>query len=222
MTLINEWLPNPAGNDASGEWVELFNNGNAPVNLAGWIIKTSGGSTSFDSAQDKSLTTSSAPVNLNGWILKTSGTSKFNLKGTIGANEYLLLKRTDTKLVLRNTDEKLFVYDATGKLVDESEFLGSAPEEKSFSRTGNDPESLTQQFVWSEPTPGAPNLIKTNSQIAINNYPLNTPLNKNLSTTELVGMALGAAVVLTAIIMFVLKRNENLSKFFFARDEEIW
>lgn len=199
MIFINEWLPNPAGNDAQSEWVELFNSGSSTV-----------------------LTAGNASVNLDGWIIKTSGTSKFNLKGTIGAGEYLVLKRTDTKLVLKNTDEKLFLYDMAGKLVDESGFLGSAPEGKSFSRIGYNPEGLAQQFVWAEPTPGAANKATANNLITINNqYPLNTPLNQNLDTMEFVGLALGAAVVLAAIVMFVLKRNENLSKLFFARDEEI-
>ncbi len=200
MIFINEWLPNPAGNDATGEWVELFN---------------SGGSTS--------LTTSSAPVSLSGWVIKTSGTSKFNLKGTIGAGEYLVLKRTDTKLVLRNTDEKLFLYDAAGKLVDESGFLGSAPEGRSFSRLAlrsfNEGGS---SFIWSDPTPGTANRITVNNSIASNNYPTNIPLNKNLGTIEFVGLMLGAAVVLTAIVVFVLKRNEGLSKLFFGRDKEPW
>ncbi len=191
MIFINEWLPNPVGNDATGEWVELFNNGNVPASLGGWTIKT-------------------------------TGTSKYNLKGAIGAGEYLVLKRTDTKLVLKNTDEKLFLYDATGKLVDESGFLGSAPEGKSFSRIGYNPESLAQQFAWSDPTPGAANKILLNTSILHNTYPVGTSLNKNLGTVEFWSTMLGAAVVLTAIIMFLLKRNENLSKLFFARDEEPW
>jgi len=207
MVYINEWLPNPAGNDAQGEWVELFNSGSSSVSLDGWIIKTGGGLTSL-----------------------TTGTRKYNLKGTVGAggstqlttSEYLLLKRTDTRLVLRNTDEKLFLYDATGKLVDESGFLGSAPEGKSFSRSAL--RSLgegRQSFVWSDPTPGAANKIALNNSIASNNYPTNIPLNENLGAVEFWSMLLGAAVVLTAIVVFVLKRNDGLSKLFFARDKEI-
>jgi hypothetical protein len=206
MILINEWLPNPAGNDAQGEWVELFNSGSSSVSLDGWIIKTGGGSTSL-----------------------TTGTRKYNLRGTIGAggstqlttSEYLILKRTDTKLVLRNTDEKLFLYDAKGNLIDQSGFLGSAPEGKSFSRIGYNPENLTQQFAWSEPTPGAANKISLNTNILHNMYPVGTPLNKNLGVVEFWSMLLGAAVVLTAIVMFVLKRNESLFKLFFRGDEEI-
>jgi len=42
MVFINEFLPNPDGAD-SGEWIELLNNGNKPVYLLGWFIKTANG-----------------------------------------------------------------------------------------------------------------------------------------------------------------------------------
>jgi hypothetical protein len=42
MVHISEWLPNPAGSDTA-EWVELFNDSNASVNLSGWSLKTSKG-----------------------------------------------------------------------------------------------------------------------------------------------------------------------------------
>jgi hypothetical protein len=190
MLFINEWLPNPSGDDAVGEWVELFNDGNASVNIGGWL-------------------------------LKTGGASKYNLKGTIGAGEYLVLRRADTKLVLRNTDEKLFLYDVSGNLVDQSAFFGSAPEGESFARTGYDPKSPTQQFAWSEPSPGYANKISLNTNIFHNAYPAGVPLNKNIGSVEFWSMMLGAAAVLTALVVFVLKRNENLSNLFFRRDEKI-
>lgn len=189
MIFINEWLPNPAGNDATGEWVELFNNGNAPVNL-------------------------------NSWTLRTGGKSKYDLKSAIGVGDYLVLKRTDTKLVLKNADEKLFLYDAKGNLVDQSVFLGSAPEGKSFSRISG-ATTAAQNFTWAEPTPGTANKISLNTNILHNIYPIGAPLNKNLNATEFVAMALSAAVVLTALVMFVLKRNENVSKLLFGGNEEI-
>jgi len=51
MVVINEWLPNPAGKDADpsmssgqgGEWVELWNDSDSPVSLAGWKLETKGG-----------------------------------------------------------------------------------------------------------------------------------------------------------------------------------
>jgi len=43
MVVINEWLPNPRGADAEGEWVELVNLGTTTENLSGWAISASGG-----------------------------------------------------------------------------------------------------------------------------------------------------------------------------------
>ena len=38
MVAISEWLPNPAGNDTEGEWVELWNPGNMRQDLSGWKL----------------------------------------------------------------------------------------------------------------------------------------------------------------------------------------
>ena len=38
MVFINEWLPNPIGADAKGEFIELCNNGTVPVDLGGMGI----------------------------------------------------------------------------------------------------------------------------------------------------------------------------------------
>src|SRR5579862_4071856 len=96
MVFINEWLPNPAGADSKGEFVELFNNGNAPVNLTGWFLET---------ANHKKVSTGGR---------------------TIPPNGYIVLKRTDAKFSLKNSDEHLALYDASGRLIDHSSFLGQA------------------------------------------------------------------------------------------------
>ncbi len=41
--VINEFLPNPVGKDADGEWIELFNNSNAAANIDGLQIKDASG-----------------------------------------------------------------------------------------------------------------------------------------------------------------------------------
>ena len=43
MLFINEWLPNPVGNDIKGEFIELFNDNTASVNLDGWNLKNEAG-----------------------------------------------------------------------------------------------------------------------------------------------------------------------------------
>lgn len=185
MVLINEWLPNPSGSDAENEWVELFND-------------------------------SSAPIGLGGWFLVTKGGKKFSLGGkTIGAREYLFLPRSETKLTLHNTDGALALYDSSGNAADEVQFLGTAPEGKSYSRQA---EGL---FVFAEPTPGVQNVVLSHLPLATNNYPLGLPLNPAIGWLGISGAAVGAALVLATLVMIVLLRNESLSKLFFRRNEEI-
>ncbi len=39
MIRISEWLPDP-GPGSSNQWLELYNDGGAPVNLSGWHLQT--------------------------------------------------------------------------------------------------------------------------------------------------------------------------------------
>jgi len=160
-------------------------------------------------------------ANLSGWVLKTNGKSKITLTGTLGAGEYALLRRKDTKLALKNSDEKLFLYDASGRLVDQSAFMSLAIEGKSFSRVSYD-QSGAQHFAWSAPTPGAKNAVAADAGILRMINPVGVPLGKNLGISEFSGLAFASALAVTALLMFALKKHENLSKLFFARDEEIW
>jgi len=93
--VINEvaWAGTGTSSKArNDEWIELFNDGSAPVNLAGWALMTKGGQK-----------------------------FAFNGR-TIGTGEYLLLSRGETKLTLHNTDGALALYDTSGKLADEAQF----------------------------------------------------------------------------------------------------
>lgn len=188
MVFINEWLPNPVGVDAAGEFIELYNSGGAAVIL-------------------------------NGWALKTENGKKFSLVGwSIPARRYLLLKRSVTKLSLRNSDGGLALYSPNGALVDRANFLGSALEGKSFSRAdyGTGPE---QHFVFADPTPGA--LNKTvSAAIVVRNYPTGVPLNHRLESSGFFAIIMGVAALLTGLIVYVAKTHEDLSELFFGGDEE--
>lgn len=190
MVFINEWLPNPAGADAVGEWVELFNSGQSAVLL-------------------------------NGWSLKSGNGKKVFLKNySVNAGGYLVLKRTDTKLTLRNAGENIFLYDSAGKLADQSGFLGTAPEGKSFARVQTAATPIkNQNFIFVEPTPGQPNNI-ANSQNFLRSavYPLGQPLNSPLGYVDVLTMTVSAALLFAFFITILLKRNDYLSKLFFGRD----
>lgn len=190
MVYINEWLPNPAGNDVGAEWVEIFNGGPATAPLQDWVLKTKSG---------KKL------------ILKN-----YSLK----ANEYLLLRRPETGLVLRNTDEALFLYDSAGRLIDEFGFSGSAPEGKSFARQNfSDGGFRENNFIFTEPTPGQPNAIVRDQNFLMNNeYPLGKPLNDSLGYAGVLALTVCSAFLFAFFITVLLKRNDYLSKLFFSRD----
>lgn len=182
MVLINEWLPNPAGTDSGSEWVELFNNG------------TNG-------------------VSLNGWTLVSGNGKKFVFKDrSIGVGNYLVLKQPETKLVLRNQEESLSLYDSRGKLASQSSFSGSAPEGKSFSRTGDG------TFIFAEPTPGAANKIIAKEVLASVNYSAEQPLNPAFGASDVLGLALFVGLIYPFLIISIFKKNDYLSKLFFGRD----
>ena len=188
--VINEWLPNPTGNDAAGEFVELKNESNATVNVSGWT-------------------------------LVTKGKKKEKITGTISPDGSLLLNRKQTKLVLKNSDEGLALYDATGRLVDESSFVGSAPDGKSFNRVDGI-IGAAQNFAWGNPTPGAANeaIPVVVTQTAVPQF--GVPINRTASSGGVFFMMMtGVAILLTSLVLYSIKTNENLSDVFFNRDEAI-
>src|SRR3989344_3647047 len=145
MILINEWLPNPKGNDTAGEWIELFNSGSATQDITGWNL-TAG----------------------------AKGKFVFPEK-VIRGGEYFVVHRKTSKLVLRNADEAVFLFDSSGNTVDSSAYLGTAPEGKSFSRMSL--ENSDRNFVFAEPTPGEINETAGVVDLVDNAYPQNVPLN---------------------------------------------
>lgn len=202
MVLINEWLPNPDGADAKGEFVELFNNAGVPVSLAGWTMRASG--------------------------------KKVFLLGarTIAARGYLVLTHAETKLLLKNTGESLFLYDAEGRLADQSFYVGAAPSGQSFSRVQYQasrpglgdggigvPGAAPQAFTWAPPTPGAANDVSLHNSIAVNNYPTGVPLNRTApSGAEFFGALVGVSAILAVLVVYCLKSHGELSQLFFPGD----
>ncbi len=99
--IINEIAWMGTTNSANDEWIELYNNTQNSINLDGWQL------------------------------ISQDGTPKINLSGTILANGFYLLERTDDNTVsaiiadqiytgaLENNGEYLKLYDGLGNLVDE-------------------------------------------------------------------------------------------------------
>ncbi|MFA5173226.1 MAG: lamin tail domain-containing protein [Candidatus Paceibacterota bacterium] len=79
--LINEIFPNPAGKDADGEFIEIFNNGSETIFLDSFRLEDESGK-KFSLAGKK-----------------------------IDGGEYLAFSYKETGISINNSDEKIFLYD---------------------------------------------------------------------------------------------------------------
>ncbi len=183
MVFINEWLPNPVGPDAPGEFIEFYNSGSMPASVQGWTIAT-------------------------------EAKRRFALPPRIIAPKgYLVVKRPELKLALRNADGGLSLYDAKGRLVDAARFLGSAPEGKSFSRVNYVAGDIAH-FAFVDPTPGGANRT-INTAVASARYPAGVPLNLGAEAGPFSLFMAGTSLLLAGFILYIIERNEDLSELFF-------
>lgn len=140
--IISELLPNPAGSDEEGEWIELVNLGSTEVDLSDWSVEDASG---------KHFT-----IKQGGAIAST----------TIAPNGYFLLPRSATGISLNNTDSE------TVKLLNPQEsvahtvtYSGTAKDNYSWARDAQG------NYAWTTtPTAGASNVI-TQPEIVIKTEP---------------------------------------------------
>jgi len=197
MIYINEWLPNPIGNDNcktncgwNVEYVELANKGSSTVDLDGWAFWTGGKS------------------------------KKVFLGGRIAPGGYLVFTKAETKLSLKNNNGGLWLYGPDGALVDHAAFTGAAPVRKSFSRIGYGAADV-QYFAFVDPTPGAANNTIDNG-VTVRRYPLGVPLDAPLGAFQFLGLLLAAATMLAVAWAYIVYKNENLSQLIFGGDAGVW
>lgn len=108
--IFNEIMPNPLGNDAEGEWIELKNTGEAPLDLAGWQISSSGKKTYKISGKDFETT-----------VIKAGG--------------YFLIKREQSGIALNNLKDTIKLIGSTNKTIQTLKYSEepSIPENVSYS-----------------------------------------------------------------------------------------
>lgn len=138
--VINEFLANSIGNDAElkkgGEWIELYNLGNADVDLKGWAF--------YDLHDENELLITGLNTSSGGTIIKPkdflivyrNGNKYFNLNNTFGDSIRLYNSKIDK-----------------GILMDIYSYTVDSPEGKSFALV---PDGSTN-WVDPVPTPGEPN-----------------------------------------------------------------
>ena len=105
--IINEILPSPEGADEENEWIEIYNQNNFEIDLAGWKIQDTEGKVT---------------------IYTISNNTK------IKAKNYLVLPRPLTKITLNNTSDGLKLSQPNNKVVDSVTFQ-KAPTGQSYNRT---------------------------------------------------------------------------------------
>ncbi len=138
--VLNEILPNPIGDDCQasgvgGEWIELYNQGDEEVDLAGWYVEDEGG-------------IHAVPVN-SAHVL--GGSTIIGAKGS--GSEWLVV--VVNGCVMNNDGDQISLRDPGHQLIDFYAYSGAVLENKSHARypDGSGP--------WYDPvpTPGGPNLL---------------------------------------------------------------
>ncbi|MDD5470019.1 MAG: lamin tail domain-containing protein [Candidatus Peribacteraceae bacterium] len=116
---ISEFLPNPVGDDAAGEWIELVNQAGQEADLCGWSVDDAEG-----------------------------GSKPFRLDGLrIAPNGFLLLPRAQTKIALNNSDDavRLFAPTASGNSLLQEVPYGKVKEGESYALTGSGAYAWTSE-----------------------------------------------------------------------------
>lgn len=105
--LINEFFPDPDGDDAEGEFIELYNPGPRPLDLFGWQVDDSeGGSRPY----------------------------RFSLSSLLNPENYYVLERSESGLALNNTSDRVRLFSPAGLLTEEIAYEKSVAG-SSYART---------------------------------------------------------------------------------------
>jgi hypothetical protein len=203
VIFISEWLPNPTGPDASGEFIELYNDASAAMDLRGWRLGAGTATTTEDGAQAV-IAARTKPFSLTGVVVPGKG--------------YRVLRHAEDGLSLKNTDGALLLYGPDGRVADAARFAGSAPEGKSFSRTDYARNS-SQPFLFTDPTPGAAN-APGNDAIHVVRYREGVPLNPGPADASIFLSAIALAALIAFSFIYAVKKSDHLSHRIFGRDED--
>jgi len=104
--VISEFLPNPSGSDAEGEWIELWNMGSDEVNLSEWVLDDEdGGSSPFTIPKDT----------------------------VISGGGYLVFNRSQTKIALNNNGDHVRLLSPDEIVKSEAIYTGSVKDNQSYN-----------------------------------------------------------------------------------------
>ncbi len=124
--IISEFMPDPEGTDTENEWIELYNQSNQIANLTNWQI---------DDQED-----GSSPF-------------IFPSNSLIGPEQFLVLRRSITKIALNNDNDQVRLLYPDGSLATEVNYLAEKKQGFSVAFDGYD-------YFWTKIiTPGSANII---------------------------------------------------------------
>ncbi len=180
---INEVLPNPEGPDETDEWIELYNSNNFDVDLSGWQVRDTAGTTK----------THTIPQDTK-----------------ILANGFLVFKRPETKIMLNNDGDGITLLAPNKKIIDFVNFT-SAPLGQSYNKTTSDwqwgpiPTPGAKNIVAIKKTlSNMENSVKNN-----NIEPGLASLNRNINTSQIINpwflffTVLATTIILAIIVLFI-------------------
>ncbi|OGG51117.1 hypothetical protein A2763_02130 [Candidatus Kaiserbacteria bacterium RIFCSPHIGHO2_01_FULL_54_36] len=162
--VISEFLYDASGSDSGQEFVELFNAGNASVDLTGW--KISDGSNHTLNAPPKNGGTGSIILAPGSYALIVDDAEAF-LAAHRGVHGTVI----DTVLNFNNSDGSVGITDADGTIVESISYTkdsGAAGDGNSLTR-----QSATDKiFVVATPSPGAGILSRSSPSSPIPDQPI--------------------------------------------------
>lgn len=131
---INEILADPDGDDATGEFIELYNAGISSVDLSGWRLDDA-------RADDGHYDFLNKAINY-----------------VLDPGSYMVLYRPETKIVLNNDKDTVTLFDPMGKVIDSFAY----GQQVSGHSIGRNPEKIEEWMTFKTITPGALNFMEPN------------------------------------------------------------
>lgn len=164
--VVNEFLPNPKGDDKIGEWIEIRNSGDLMADLSGWQLDD-----------------------------EKEGSQPFIFPNNslLSSHQHLVLSRQTTGLALNNDGDKVRLLYPNGQIASQVSYGEKAPEGQSSARDSDGSflwtTSPTPGFSNIITTAKQSlNIIPDSSQSLQTNYPpeknLEVKLESNFSQTE--------------------------------------
>jgi hypothetical protein len=143
--VITEVHPDPAADESLNEWVEVYNNGSTPIDLAGWTIGDQSENDSLKGGQFGGSGTLLLPLSFA--IITDDNTRVYENFNVSQDALHLYVEDDSIGNGLHNDGETIYLHDDSGRLVDE----------RTYQDPGRGKSSSLVNGSWlsTAPTPGA-------------------------------------------------------------------